>query len=284
MHRVDRHRRDGHERRGQAQLGEQCGQCTGARLATLEDVGPAAHRLQPVEHGDVGAEGEQLRSPMDGVHDVGRERAAQCGGLVASGPPPHHQGRDDAGDDQGNPEREGARREDDAHDHCPQDGGGQCDGDGEQCAQVEVLQGVHVVDGPGEQVPAAPARQCGRHARGEAVVEPHAPVRQRTQGGVVADQPLGVAEGSPQEGQDLHGGQHPHERAQSGPEGGASDDVARPGKEADGGRRRGQAEEAGHGQPSVGRAGLGQHSADGASRSDRRQRRRRDVEHGVEVG
>ena len=120
----------------------------------------------------------------------------------------------------------------------------------QQGAQVEVLQRVDVVDGPGQEVAAAPARQAGRHPRRQAVVEPDPPPGQGPQRGVVADQAFGVAQRAAQEGEHLDRGQDADDGAEARAQRGPADDVARPGQQADGGRGRGQAE-----QPGAGPAG-----------------------------
>ena len=165
------------------------------------------------------------------------------------------------------------------------------DRDRQQRAQVEVLQGVDVVDGAGQQVAAAPPGQRGGHPGGEAVVEPHPPARQRAQRGVVADEAFGVAQRPAEEGQHLDRGQDADERGQAGLQRGAADHVARPGQQADGGRRGGQAEQPRQGEPPVRRARLGQDAPErsrgpGSRRDHQREagRRRRQRHHGVEVG
>ena len=160
----------------------------------------------------------------------------------------------------------------------------------QQRAQVEVLQGVDVVDGAGEQVAAAPPGQRGGHPGGQAVVEPQPPAGQRAQRGVVADEAFGVAQRPAEEGEHLDGGQDADEGGQAGAQRGPADDVARPGQQADGRRGGGQAEQPRQRQPPVGRARLGQDAAERspgpASRRDRQREagRRRQRHHGVEVG
>ena len=85
----------------------------------------------------------------------------------------------------------------------------------QQRAQVEVLQRVDVVDGPGQEVAAAPPGERGRHPGREAVVEPHPPAGERAQRGIVADQAFGVAQRPAQEGEHLDGGQDADERGQA---------------------------------------------------------------------
>ena len=135
------------------------------------------------------------------------------------------------------------------------------DGDREQRAQVEVLEVVDVIDGPGEEVAAAPAGERGRHARREAVVEPHAPARECAQRGVVADQALGVAQRPAEEGEHLYDGEDAGDGGEARAQRGASQHVARAGQQPDGGGSRGEPEETGQGEPGVGGARLGQDAA-----------------------
>ena len=65
-----------------------------------------------------------------------------------------------------------------------------------------------------------------------------------------------------------------------GPQGGPADHVARPGQQADGRGRCREAEQARHGEPAVGRAGLGEDAAQGAVPAGRRSRRDRQGERG----
>ena len=60
--------------------------------------------------------------------------------------------------------------------------------------QDHVLERVDVVDQAGDQVASAEEWQAGRGDRLEPLVDPHAQVGQRAQRGVVADEPLAVAE------------------------------------------------------------------------------------------
>ena len=70
----------------------------------------------------------------------------------------------------GMPECERGPGQDQADRHRPDHTGAHGDRHRQQGAQVEVLEGVDVVDGAGEEVAAAPSGEGGRHARGEAVV------------------------------------------------------------------------------------------------------------------
>ncbi len=201
-----------------------------------------------------------------------------------SAPLPGQEGGDRARHGEGNPEGERGDGKFESDHHESDDGRAGRDTEREQRPQVEVLQRVHVVDRPGEQVPAAPPGERGRDARGQAVVEPDAPAGQGPQGGVVADQALGVAQGPAQEGQDLDGRQYAGQGAQPGRESGAAEDVARSGQEPDGGRRRGQTEQSGQRQASVGRPGFGQDAADGLHGATAGSGAPRDVDDGIEVG
>ena len=105
----------------------------------------------------------------------------------------------------------------------------------------------------------------------------------------MADEPFGVAQRTPEEGEHLDRGQDADEGGQAGLQCGTADHVARPGQEADGGCRRGEAEQPRQGQAPIGRARLGQHAPERAAPGSRRDRQReaggrRQRHHGVEVG
>ena len=78
-----------------------------------------------------------------------------------------------------------------------QRGGAGGDRDGQQGAEIEVLQRVDVVDGAAQEITAAPPDQGRGHARGDS--RSYSQTRQsgqRAQGGVVADEAFGVAQRS----------------------------------------------------------------------------------------
>ena len=122
----------------------------------------------------VGAEGEQLGRPGQGVDDLGREGAGERGHLVVAAAAPGEQRGHGQRDQEREAEGQGGPRQNEADGHGADGGRPGGDGDRQQRAEVEVLQGIDVVDGAGEQVAAAPAGQCGGDPGGEAVVEPHA--------------------------------------------------------------------------------------------------------------
>ena len=190
-------------------------------------------------------------APSQRVHHLGRERPGQGGDLVVAAPAPGQRGGDHEGHGQREAEPERGPREDEADDDRAERGGTDGHGDRQHGAQVEVLERVDVVDGPGQQVAAAPPGQRRRHPGRQAVVEPDPPAGQGPQRGVVADQTLAVAQRAAEEGQDLDHGQDADQRAQTRAQRGPADHVARAGQQADGGGGRGQSEQAGQGQAPV---------------------------------
>ena len=77
----------------------------------------------------------------------------------------------------------------------------------------------------------------------------------------MTDEPFGVTQRAPEEGEHLDRGQDADEGGQAGPQRGAADDIARPGQQADGRRRSGEAQQARQRQPPIRRAWLGQDAA-----------------------
>ena len=262
-----------------------------AGMVPLERVRPGAQRLDRAQDGAVGAEGQELGRPGERVDDLRRERARERRQLVVATAAPREQRRHGEREGQRDRERQRGPGQDEADGDDPDDAGAHGDGHRQQGAQIEVLQGVDVVDGAGQEVAAAPPGEGGRHAGGEAVVEPHPPPGQRAQGGVVAHQPLLVAQRPAEEGQHLDGGQDADDGIEAGPQGRPADHVAGPGQEADGRGRGGEAQQARDGEAAVGGAGFargrGAGSRPGAGRSRRDHqgaRGRRQGDDGVEAG
>ena len=149
-----------------------------ARVAALEQRRAGRPALDGGQRGLVGAEGQELGRAGERVDHLGRQRAGEGGHLVVAAAPPGEQRRHGQRDDEGEAEGEGGPRQDQADRHRADHAGADGDRHREQRAQVEVLQGVDVVDGPRQQVAAAPPGQRGGHPRGEAVVEPDPPAGQ----------------------------------------------------------------------------------------------------------
>ncbi len=266
--RVDRRnteRQHPRHRGGKAHLhDERCGSRQPGVVA-LERVGPSAHGRDGAQRRIVGAEGQQLGYAVQRVDHLGRERARQRGDLVVATTPPGQQRGDRQRKGQREPEREGGPRKDDADGHCADDAGAGRDRHGQQAAKIEVLEGVDVVDRPGQQVATAPAGEGRGDTRGEAVIEPHSPPGQGPQGGVVAHETLLVAQRPAQEGQHLDRGQDPDERVEPGPKCGPAHHVPRPRQQADGGGGGRQPEQSGEGEPPPGGARFGQDAAQRAA-------------------
>ena len=183
--------------------------------------GAAAHRSDrraPRRRAGRRASAPKARSsgaPASASTTWAESAAGEGGHLVVPAAAPGEEGGNRQRDEEREAERQGGPRQDEPDGHGADDGRPGGDRHRQQRAQVEVLQRIDVVDGAGQQVAAAPSCQRGRHPGGEAVVEPHPPARQRAQGRVMADEPLGVAQRSPQEGQHLDRGQDADQRRQA---------------------------------------------------------------------
>ncbi len=141
-------------------------------------------------------EDEQLGGTFHQVDDVGGERAARCGlpGLLApgqaAGEPRHRHRREHQRHEQHEtrlgqePPQRGHRRAAYQHRH----------GERLDDPQHDVLQRVDVVDDAGHEVAAAESGEPRRRQCLEPRVDAHAEVGQHAQRGVVADQPLAVAQ------------------------------------------------------------------------------------------
>ena len=263
--RVHPEREDDRQRHRQASGDDRGGHGGQACVVALQRVRPATQRLDRVQRGAVGPEGQELGCALQRVDHLRGERPRECRHLVVTAPPPGQRRRDGQGDEERDPERERRPGQDEADGRRADRTGAHRDGHRQEGAQVQVLERIDIVDGAGQEVAAAPSGQGGRNARGEAVVQPHAPAGQRAQRGIVADQSLFVAEGPAQEGEHLDGGQDADDRAQPRPQGRSSHHVARPGEEADGRGCGGQPEETREREAAVGGAGLGEHAAQRSS-------------------
>ena len=148
------------DRSGEAHLDDQRRGRGQARVAALERVRSVAELLDGAQRGVVGPEGQQLGRAAQRVDHLGRQRAGQRGHLVVAAAPPGEQRRHDQGDGEREAEGEGGPGQDEADGHRADHGRAHGDRHRQQRAQVEVLEGVDVVDGPGQQVAAAPPRQA----------------------------------------------------------------------------------------------------------------------------
>ncbi len=240
--RVDTERKDRGDRHGEAELNHEGRRRGQAGVATLQRVGLRRQCLDVASRGDVGAEGQQFGRAGQRVDDAGGEMACKVRDLTIAAAPPGEQCRDDECHHEGDPECDRGPRQDQADRYRAEHARADCDRHGQHRAQVEVLEGVDVVDGPAQEVAAPPPGQRGRDTRGQAVVEPDAPAGEGPQRRIVPDKTLGVAKRPAQEGEHLDEGQDAHERAQARPQGCPADDVPRTGEEADGRRRRRQPE------------------------------------------
>ena len=70
--------------------------------------------------------------------------------------------------------------------------------------QVEVVEGLDVGNDAVEDIPAAEAPQPGRGERLDAAVEPHPQAFEDPEGGLVSEDPLGVAGRRSQDGEETH--------------------------------------------------------------------------------
>ena len=120
----------------------------------------------------VGAEGKQFGRPGQGVDDLGRERARERGHFLVPAAAPGEERGHGQGDQQREAEGDGSPREDEPDGDGAENGRPRGNRHGQERAQVEVLQGVDVVDSARQQIATAPSRQRGRHPGGQAVVQP----------------------------------------------------------------------------------------------------------------
>jgi len=75
---------------------------------------------------------------------------------------------------------------------------------GGRTRRIQVLESVHVVDEPGEEIAAAKRWETGRCQGLEARVDPHPEVGQEAERGLVPDEALPVAEEPPRQAEALH--------------------------------------------------------------------------------
>ncbi len=141
-------------------------------------------------------ESEQIRLPLGGVHEAGREIPAQRSEASSRAPaqPPAEPGEGRSAhreaEDGRRRQRRAERPQHEHHEH-----GDRHRGDaGTDDAHVERLEGGHVLDHTAEEVAAAVARQAGRGQGHEGAVDRHPQARQQAQGHVVRREALEVAQ------------------------------------------------------------------------------------------
>ena len=104
----------------------------------------------------------------------------------------------------------------------------------------QVLLGVDIPDDPGQEVAAPERRQAGGRQPLEALVDLHPEVSEQPEGGVVADQPLPVAEEAARQPEELHGDNGQGQSSLVGVLGRSGDEPRRGADESDiGGHRAG---------------------------------------------
>ena len=149
---------------------------------------------------------EELGRALHEIHHARREFAPHGGlpGLLAAGKAPGQPGHGRGGEDEGHQQDETGLREE------PPQGRHRASADERrhqerlQYPQHHVLQRVHVVDEARHEVAPAEDREAGGGHRFEPFEDTHAEVGQHAQRGVVAPQPLAVAEEPPREPEELH--------------------------------------------------------------------------------
>ena len=166
MHGRHGHRQDGGHRRPQAELGREGGQGSRSVPAPSQRFGFPAHLVHPVERGGVGAEGQQLGSAVNDVDHVRRDLTGERRVLLVRRGVPDQSRRDRARHQQWDAEGDRGEGQGQTDHDQTQRGGAGGHPQGQHGAEVQVLQGVDVVNGPAQEVTAPPTDQRRRDALG----------------------------------------------------------------------------------------------------------------------
>ena len=154
-----------------------------------------------------GPEGDELGGALGEV-DHGRTQVAARRGearLPAPGQGPGEPGHDGGGQHHGHGQDDRGARQHPPHNRHRHDTDHHRGTERGDDPDDQVLLGVDIPDDPGQEVAPPERRQAGGRKPLEALVDLHSEISEQPEGGIVADQPLAVAEEAAGQPEELHG-------------------------------------------------------------------------------